>query len=132
MRKIHASKCTVQDIEDSTARRFLEENHSQRSTKDTSIYFGAFYGDKLVGVVQFSAPRTVDMKRKYTRELVRLCFKKNTVVYERASKLIEHYISTKNPSDFFTYQDTTGKTTDVYKYCGMSLISQNSKKKYFH
>ena len=131
MKKIYARKTTVQVIENSEADIFLDLHHDQKASGvKTKRSIGMFYQDTLVGVAQFCFPRTSKKKEKYSTELLRLCFKKRMRVIGGASKLIKFYIKKNNPSDIFTYQDTTGENTDVYEKCGFTLVSQDKKKEY--
>lgn len=131
MLKVSARKCTVELIEQEIAQSFIKENHLQSSISDflktTSV--GLFYETELLGVMQFCSPRTSKKKLEYTTELVRLCFKKNVRVVGGASKLFSYFVKTCSPSDIFTYQDTTGESSQVYEHCGMTLVSKVSKQR---
>lgn len=131
-RIIYARNTKALKINEDIAQSFISENHSQGSYKKiiNKISIGLFYQKELVGVVQFCSPRTSKKKRDYSSELLRLCFKKDTRIIGGASKLIAFYINKYNPDDFFTYQDTTGENTEVYKKAGMNFVYQNKKKKY--
>jgi len=129
--KIRASKCEVLQIEKDIAEEFIEENHRQGKIFDQNSYFcGLIYNDEIVAVMQFCSVRTSGMKKRYTQELVRFCVKKNYSISGAAGKLIKFYIESKNPADFFTYQDTTGLNTDVYEKAGMSFVRQEKIKQY--
>lgn len=130
--RIYARDTEVKKIDESLAREFLEENHKQGSVSVKTFSLGLFSrGTRdLLGLVQFCRPRTSDKKRKYTSELVRLCFKKDVRVVGGASKLIKSYIRDYKPSDFFTYQVSYGDCSEVYEKSGMTFVSQNSEQKY--
>ena len=131
-RIVAARKCEVRVLELTEANRFLDENHRQGALKvdykATSL--GLFLKEELVGVVQFCFPRTAEKQRKYTTELVRLCFLRGIRVMGGASKLVAFYRDHYRPADIFTYQDATGELTDVYEHCGFTLVSQAKKKQY--
>lgn len=133
MRKIYARNTQVERIENNQSQEFVEINHSQGSAKGTfkKESIGIFFANELVGVAQFCSPRTSGKKKLYSVELLRLCFKKDTQIIGGASKLIKHYIEKYNPSDIFTYQDSTGLNTDVYEKSGFKLVKQNKEKRYF-
>jgi len=130
--RIYARKTFIEEIEYGVAQKFVSENHMQKESKHNGkiLSFGLFHENNLVGVAQFCYPRTPAKKREYTTELLRLCFKKNIYIVGGASKLIKYYINLHNPTDIFTYQDTTGENTDVYEQCGFILRSIEKKKQY--
>lgn len=136
--RIYARNTVVKLIELEDAQMFVEKNHRQFSSRTNQkiISLGIFEKDNesnvdnLLGVAQFCSPRTAEKKRKYTTELLRLCFKENFQIVGGASKLIKHYIKVYNPADIFTYQDTTGENSHVYEKCGFVLVKKNSKKKF--
>ncbi len=129
-RTLYARNCEVNFISKEESDPFVADNHSQGKVSVKTINVGLLYKCELVGIAQFSAPRTTAMKEEYTRELVRLAFKKKTRIIGGASKLIKFYIREKNPADIFTYQDTTGEVTSVYEHCGFTLVKEHKTKKY--
>lgn len=132
MRRVYARNTTVKTIDIEIAQAFIEKHHSQASSKSNirRISIALFSEDELVAVAQFCSPRTAEKKRKYSTELLRMCFKKDVQVIGGASKMIAFFIKKYKPTDLFTYQDTTGENTDVYEKCGFTLVSQNKKKQY--
>lgn len=131
MRKISARECEVRKIPQKEAQDFVDLNHSQGSVQIRNIIsFGLVKDNELLGLVQFCVPRTSLKKRQYSRELVRLAFKTNVRVRGGASKLVTYYRRNYNPSDIFTYQDTTGENGRVYEECGFRLVKQEKKKVY--
>lgn len=130
----YARKLSVKQIEDELASLFLKDNHRQSDTKTSYKIqsIGLFSGEDLLGVAVFSTPRTEAMRRKYTAELLRMAFLKGHRIIGGASKLINFFIKEYKPSDFFTYQDTTGENTLVYQHSGMTLVKDGmrSKKQY--
>lgn len=132
MKQIYARNTMVEKIENLQSQDFVETHHTQGASTGTfsKVSIGMFHNNELVGVAQFCSPRTPLKKEKYSTELLRLCFKKNVRIIGGASKLVKYYIEKYNPSDIFTYQDTTGESTDVYEKCGFTLVSQDKKKQY--
>lgn len=127
---IRGSKTEIASIDEDSAVLFLEENHSQGALSvNKSVFIGLLYSGEIVGLIQFGSPRTALKKREYSTELLRLAFKKNTRIHGGASRLIKHYIRKHKPSDFFTYQDTTGDNSLVYQHAGMTLVKDGSKTK---
>lgn len=127
----YARKLTVKSVDELLASEFIKANHRQSDTKTSYKIqsIGLFSENKLLGVAVFSTPRTEAMREKYTVELLRMAFLKGHRVIGGASKLIKHFINEYKPSDLFTYQDTTGDNTDVYKHSGMTLVKNGLKSK---
>lgn len=130
--RVYARSCIVDRIEKDIAQEFIVKHHrhgaSNGSFAKESI--GLFYKGELVAVAQFCSPRTPAKKKVYSVELLRLAFHRDYRVVGGASKLIKHYIDKYNPSDIFTYQDSTGENTSVYENCGFTLVSIKKSKKY--
>ena len=87
--------------------------------------FGLFYEGALVAVAIFCNPRTGDKQREYTTELLRIAFNKDVRVQGATSKLIEYFMKLPTSVDFFTYQDTSDETADIYELSGMSLVERD-------
>lgn len=51
--KIYGRKCVIKEISNSDAKIFLNRNHIQ-GYKRSKVHFGAFYDDKLIGVMSFT------------------------------------------------------------------------------
>lgn len=132
IKRIYARNTIVKKLEIDEAQKFVHTYHKQGSAqvKTSIISYGLIFNDELVAVAQFCSPRTAAKKRNYSTELLRLCFKDDTQVIGGASKLIKNFIKLKDPSDIFTYQDTTGENSKVYEYCGFTLVSQDKRKQY--
>lgn len=129
--RVFARNCECRIVEDSEARSFIEKYHRQGVTQDKATHCGLYHHGELVGVISFCQPRTAAKRRRYSRELLRLCFKSGFRVIGGASKLFKFYVRTYEPADIFTYQDTTGESTTVYESCGMTFVKQSPKKQYF-
>lgn len=127
---VYARKCTVNEVPEEIAREFVDLNHKQGVTSDKTKSLGLYLKDELIAVIMVCYPRTKKMKLEYSREILRLCFKEGYRIPGGASKLIKAFIEKYDPSDLFTYQDTTGEATDVYLYSGMTLVKTNKKKQY--
>lgn len=84
--KIFARMCEVKEVDDSTFRKFCNENHIQGEC-NSSERLGLFYHDELVQCVGFG-------KSRFTRnenELIRMVTKLNTQVIGGFSKLMKYY-----------------------------------------
>lgn len=130
--RIGARKCIVKEIDRQESIDFVETYHKHgaagKNIKMKAV--GLFYDEELLAVAQFCSPRTSEKKREYTTELLRLCFKEGYRVQGGASKIIKWYIQRFDPSDVFTYQDTSGESTSVYEQSGFRLVKQAKTKDY--
>lgn len=123
MKRIYARNTKVEEISLTDAAHFIDDNHSQGWSEPGKNFYALSLNDGgILAVATFSNPRTAEKQRQYSTELHRLCFKKNHCIIGGASKLIQNFIHVKDPDDLFTYQDTSGESTDVYEKCGMTLI----------
>lgn len=129
MRTIAARKTELKVIPKDLGLSFVAENHRQGLSRPGSNLeaYGLFYENDLVAVALFCNPRTSGMQRRYTTELFRLAFAKDTRVQGGASKLIKNFLST-GPWDLFTYQDSGGENTAVYEKSGLTLIEKAKPK----
>lgn len=129
--KLHARKTTVAEVGGGEAHEFFALHHRQKSNPRVTIRsLGLFYQGELVAVASFCAPRTAGMRKKYSLELYRMCFRTGLRIPGGASRLIRNFIQSHRPSDFFTYQDMSGSQSAVYELSGMRLVSQSKKKQY--
>lgn len=86
--KIYARNCTLQEIDNKTARPFLEEN-SLFGHRNATITYGLYYNDELVMIYSFG--HNFYGKKKHI-EVIRVCTKKNTIVIGGSSKCLKHYV----------------------------------------
>lgn len=82
--KVYARECILREIESSTAKNFLENNHLSGYVK-TSNHIGLFYQDKLQMVLSYGKSRFDD-----SIEIIRLAAKVNTVVVGGISKMLNY------------------------------------------
>lgn len=130
--RIYGRNTIIDKITNQRAREFTELYHRDSCPKKITdmISIGLSYNNELIAVAIFGNPRTKQKQRKYSKELIRLTFKKNISVVGGASKLLKYAMKELNFYDFFTYQDTTGKNTNVYELSGMTLVTQEKQKEY--
>ena len=117
--RIMARKCTVAEIDNKTAKQFLEENHIQGYCAST-VHIGIKYIDTLVGVMSFKR----STKSGDTWELTRYATKLNTNVQGGGSKLLKYFIQTYKPSSIKSFADkrwTTSPDNNLYTKLGFTL-----------
>ena len=131
MKKIYARNCFFEKIGLEEAKKFIEDHHRSgwaSPGKNVKLYSLKFKNE-TVAVAIFCNPRTSGMKKTYTTELFRLAFRSDLRIVGGASKIIGNYIEEEKPWDIFTYQDTSGESTEVYEKSGMKLVSDAKTKK---
>lgn len=124
-------KLTCKTLDEVEADLFIDNEHRQGalSRKKKTKNLGLYADGELVGVLQVGPPRTKKMIEIYSLEIYRLAFKGKARFPGGASKLVKNYIRLFNPADLFTYQDTTGDNSQVYKHSGMTLIEDGLRTK---
>lgn len=121
-RRVYARQCKIAYIDSDTSRKFLEENHIQGYVSaEHSI--GLFYKDELVSVATFGRSR---FNRKYDYELLRMCNKLNCTVVGGASRMVKHFINTRNPKNIISYSHKHLFDGKVYKLIGFNKISESA------
>lgn len=117
LRKIRASKCRVENINNQQYSKFVDQNHIQGSQQVCSVRLGLYEGTELVAVMGFTKPR---FSKKYDFELMRFCTRNGCVVHGAASKLWKHFRE-KNPNkSIISYCDMDYGTGEMYTKLGMS------------
>jgi hypothetical protein len=105
--RIYARLCEIKEIDKKTSSEFLEKNHIQGMSID-KYRFGLFYKNELVSLITFGNKRKFISKKENLNseyELIRFCNKINTNVIGGFSKLLNHFIKSKNPTKIITYSD---------------------------
>ena len=116
--KIPARKCNVMEIENKTARNFLDSNHIQGSYKQIIKSFGIFYKNELVSIMTFD--HFEGRKRMIDDEwnLSRFCNKLGFSVIGGASKLFKNFILKYQPKRIISYADKDWSTGNLYEKLG--------------
>lgn len=114
-RKIYGRKCEVREIEKEISDEFLNRNHIQGST-NSSVYLGAFNGDKLIAVMDF---KKENKPGKW--ELTRFASENGTVCCGVAGKLFTYFTRKYKPIEIKSFADrrwTVNATDNVYTKLG--------------
>jgi protein-arginine kinase activator protein McsA len=115
--KIYARKCGVKEIDKHIAYDFLDKNHIQGRVNST-VFFGAFYNDKLVGVMGFNE----ESKDKWN--LTRFATDNDVRCIGVAGKLFKAFLTAYNPTYVKSFADrrwTLSKEHNVYTELGFEL-----------
>lgn len=118
--KIPARKCDVMEIENKTARFFLDINHIQGSYKQIIKSFGIFHENELIAVMTFDH---FEGRKKMIDEewnLSRFCNKLGFSVIGGASKLFKSFISKYHPKRIISYADKDWSTGNLYEKMGFA------------
>ena len=119
LQKVYARKCIVQEITKTEAENFLNTNHIQGYVP-SSIYLGAFYNNKLVGVMTF---RKED-KTNNNWELNRFATDITLHCIGLGGKLFNYFIKNYSPSQIKSFADrrwTLDKDDNLYLKLGFKL-----------
>ena len=121
MTKIRAHVTSLRSLGQKEEALFLEKNHLQGYTP-SSLCYGLFYNGELVELMSFGKPR---FNRRYDWELLRLCTKKDCIVYGGASKLFK-YFESANSGSVISYCNLSLFSGDVYEKMGFKLLNVNN------
>jgi len=116
MRKIRASKCSIQIIDYTIKHNFLNMYHLQKD-KVSQINLGLFYNNELVSVMTFSS------KSEGVFELDRFCNKTDNIIYGAASKLLKYFKQNYSWVKIISYADMRWSAGTVYNKLGFVLDS---------
>lgn len=104
---------------------FLNENHYQGHIP-SKVNYGLFDGDELIIDMTFGTPR---FNKKYDWELLRLCTKKDCIVYGGASRLFKRFLE-ENSGSIISYCNDTLFDGNVYNILG--LTKRGTCKSYYY
>lgn len=125
MNKIRASNLSLKSVDVKTEKAFLLENHYQGYVPSIVCY-GLFNNDQLLVLMSFGKPRYT---KKYDWELLRLCTKKDYIVYGGASKLLKHFTQ-NNVGSIISYCNRDKFGGKVYHSLGFT--SKGVTKGYYY
>lgn len=113
---VGARKCVLKSILKNEAESFLNTYHIQGFTP-ASVYYGAFYGDILVGVMSFK------QEKDGVWNLTRFATNTEYRLPGLASKIFKWFIKDKNPFEVKTFLDRRWSYNDcnVYDKMGFKL-----------
>lgn len=112
--KIGARKCTIGDVDSKTAMGFLEQYHIQGWAR-SSVYCGAFYNGKLVGVMSFLMEH--DGNWNLTRFSTDIAYS----IPGLANKLFMYFVRKYNPCEVKTFLDRRWVVSGVNVYDRMGF-----------
>lgn len=122
---IFARKCNIIKLDKQLTEKFLNENHLH-GFKNAYHKIGLLFENELAAIATFSKGRKMDRlsSEKRSFELISFCCKKGYSVPGGLSKLIAHFIVTKQPGDIMTYIDKDWSIGSAYLSLGFKLKEQ--------
>lgn len=115
-RKIYARSTSIQRVESTTAREFLDANHLQGGVAASTYSYGLYMGAELVSLLTLSTSRFGDS----CLEIIRFCNKVNCSVVGGFSRLLKFAEDTIKFDTVVTYADRCWGDGDVYERNGFT------------
>ena len=123
---VYARKCKMQEIDERSASKFINEHHIQGKVSGTKRAYALFYKGEMVEVMTFGKAR---YNKKYQWELLRLCTRTGTKVTGGASRLFKQFLIDEKPESIISYCDLAKFRGDVYTQLGFKLDHKSSPAK---
>lgn len=120
--RIYARDTEVIEIDNRTAKIFLEANHLQGGC-NADVNIALTYNNEMVAVMTFSQSR---FDKDYEYEIVRACSLTGLSVAGGYSKMLKHFIREHSPKSIMTYSDRAKFSTSTYEKIGMEFIGYTS------
>ncbi len=127
---IHARKCVIKQISNKEKKELLNKHHVQ-GNDNAPLSYGAYYNDRLVSVMTFSAPRVAvggkrkDGDRTGIWELSRFCTDVNYRIPGIASKLLTHFKRNHEWKEIYSFADMRWSVGNMYYKLGFDLVATN-------
>lgn len=118
--KLPARKLEIRNVDKTTKKIFLNENHLQGNDKST-ISYGLWNSDVLIAIMTFSKSRYT---KSHTWELSRFAVRLDHQCMGGFSRLLKHF-EKNHDGDIISYADYSRSQGDVYKKNGFEMIHQN-------
>lgn len=127
--KIYGRKCVIKEIYSHVAKSFLNKFHIQGEVS-SSVYYGAFYKDNLIGVMSFKTLNNGEW------ELTRFASDYNYICCGVGGKIFKHFIKKHNPNKIKSFADrrwTIDENNNLYIQLGFKFDSYTKPDyKYFN
>ena len=119
--KIFARKCTVKEISNSLANKFIDKYHLQ-GKHHAAVCLGLFYKTHLVAVMTFSKPR---FNKNYNWELLRYAAVANFNIIGGAGKLLSYFRKNYSGS-IISYADRRWSNGNLYRKLGFTELAPSA------
>lgn len=111
---IYARNLVIKEISQLESDEILNRYHIQNSCK-SHIRIGAYFKDKIIGVITFGKPR---FNSDYTYEIYRLCWDAHYIVAGGLERLFSYFKSNYEFESVITYVDISKFTGNSYAKIG--------------
>lgn len=117
---IVARKTFIKEVEGEEYTDFLNRYHIKGSG-GAAVKLGCYLDEthELLGVMSFGKPR---FNTKYEYELIRLCWKYNTIIVGGTEKIFKYFVNKYQPQSIITYSDISKFTGNVYTKIGFKPV----------
>ena len=122
--RIGGRNVILKEIDSKVKGEFLNSNHIQGNDKST-IKYGAFYNDLLVGVMCFNGKRNMSKSKEGEYELSRFATKNGYIISGLGSKMLKRFIMDYKPSSIISFADrrwTIDGDSNLYINLGFKLV----------
>lgn len=113
-KEIYARNTEIKTLDSDITRAFEETYHLQGSANST-VNLGLYNNDELVGLMTFGKPR---FNNNFEWELIRLCYKTDTVVIGGTEKLFKYFLNNYKPKSVISYCDISKFDGNTYLKLG--------------
>lgn len=128
--KIFARKCYIKEVDFSSTKEFLNNNHIQGSCQ-SSIRYGLYYNNELVSIMTFGKLRY--SKQENTYELIRFCNKKYCTITGAASKLLKYFRTNYPNVKIQSFANRRWSSTLSNLYCTLGFeLTHSTNPNYFY
>lgn len=119
--RVFARKCCITELNRAEANAFFEQNHLMGYAR-SKFHYGLLYEDRLVAAAAFAAEK--DFKQGRSAEMTRFCNAAEIAVTGGLSKLVKHYMRSRQPADIMTYTDSLRDSGGSFFKIGFRLEKQ--------
>lgn len=119
--KIAARKCTIVDLDNTTANNFYDANHIQGRSRGSLKHAGLTYNNELVAVMTIGAHHR---QKRSEAVLTRLAIKSDYAIIGGSSKLLKYllaYCKEQGYDKLTSWSDNRWSEGGVYKALGFTL-----------
>jgi len=121
---IDVNKCIIKEVDNNTAKIFLQNNHIQGSV-DSEVKIGLYYNGDLYSLMVFGKSTNEKI------ELLRFCNKLGINVIDGAYKLFSYYKNNYNIQEIISYVDRSWFSGCLYNNLGFKLEKEIKPNYYY-
>ena len=108
----------------------MNKYHCQNTCKNQKVRIGLYYNNEIVAIMTFGSPR---YNKKFSWELLRLCFHKDFEIVGGTQKMFKYFIHNYNPQNIISYCDNSKFGGSIYTKLGFTLhVIKNKPSKHWY